>query len=94
MVKIANMTYNSKGALMNEFPAHDRDAALIAAFDLYMSGDWPIGHVAALRRVQLADWQGAKVCWQKGPGTRFVAFVFTPRGDIPLMPERRKRMTI
>lgn len=79
---------------MNEFPAHDQDAALIAAFDLYMSGDWPIGYVAALRRVTLADWQGAKVCWQKGPGTRFVAFVFTPRGDIPLAPERRKRMTI
>ena len=79
---------------MNEYQPHDRDAALVAAFDLYMSGDWPIGHVAALRRVTLADWQGAKVKWQKGPGTRFVAFVFTPRGDIPLMPERRKRMTI
>jgi hypothetical protein len=79
---------------MNEYQPHDRDAALVAAFDLYMSGDWPIGHVAALRRVTLADWSGVKVKWQKGPGTRFVAFVYTPRGDIPLAPERRKRMTI
>ena len=79
---------------MNEYQPHDRDAALVAAFDLYMSGDWPIGYVAALRRVTLADWPGAKGKWQKGPGTRFVAFVYTPRGDIPLMPERRKRVTI
>lgn len=79
---------------MREIPAHDRDAALVAAFDLYMSGDWPIGHVAALRRVQLEDWTGAIVRWQKGPGTRFVAYLYTPRGDIPLSPERRKRMTI
>ena len=79
---------------MREIPAHDRDAALVSAFDLYMTGDWPIGHVAALRRVRLDDWTGAIVRWQKGPGARFVAYLYTPRGDIPLMPERRKRMTI
>ena len=79
---------------MREFQAHDRDAALVAAFDLYMAGDWPIGHVAAFRRVQLDNWAGAVVRWQKGPGARFVAYLYTPRGDIPLTPERRKRMTI
>ena len=76
---------------MREIDCPTRDAASIAALDAYIAGDWPIGYVVALRHVKLDDWTGAKIKWQKGPGSRFVAFIFTPRGDIPITPLRRAR---
>lgn len=74
---------------MKEFACPSPEEASLAALDLYIEGDWPINYVVALRRVHLDDWSGVKVRWQKGPGSRFVAYVFTPRGDIPLTPLRR-----
>ncbi len=76
---------------MKEFDCPSRDEASLAALDAYIAGDWPIGHVVALRGIRLDDWTGAKVRWQKGPGSRFVAYLFTPRGDVPITPMRRAR---
>ncbi len=79
---------------MQNFPYHNRAQALETAFGLYFEGVWPMSYVTALYYAELPDTEGAEVRWQKGPGARFVSYIYTPNRDYPLNPVRRPRMTL
>ena len=79
---------------MQNFPYHNRAQALETAFGLYLEGSWPMSYVSALYYAEPLDVTGAEVRWQKGPGARFAAYVYTPSRDYPLNPVRRPRMTL
>ncbi len=85
------MTYE---VTMQNFPYQNRAQALETAFGLYLEGAWPLSYVSSLYYAELPAAGGAEVRWQKGPGARFVAYVFTPNRDYPLNPVRRPRMTL
>ncbi len=69
---------------MNSFPYQNRAQALETAFGLYLSGSWSLAYVTALYNAAVPDAERAIVRWQKGPGARFSAYIFTPNQDIPL----------
>ncbi len=69
---------------MQEFAYKSRGEALDVAFRLYLSGDWSLAFVTALYRADVPAPETATVRWQKGPGSRFAAYIYTPKADIPL----------
>jgi hypothetical protein len=79
---------------MQNFPYENRAQALETAFGLYLTGEWPMSYVSALYYAELSDTTDAQVRWQKGPGARFAAYVYTPSRDYPLNPVRRPRMAL
>jgi hypothetical protein len=82
------------GENMQEFAYKSRAEALETAFGLYLDGAWPMSYVTALYCAELPETPDAVVRWQKGPGARFVAYVFTPGRDYPLNPVKRPRMVL
>jgi len=72
------------GETMQEFAYKSRAEALETAFELYLTGFWSLAFVTALYRANVSTPELAVVRWQKGPGSRFAAYIFTPSADIPL----------
>ena len=69
---------------MQEFAYKSRAEAVSNAFELYIAGFWSLAYVMALFRASVPTPELAVVRWQKGPGSRFTAHIFTPEADIPL----------
>ena len=80
--------------MMQNFPYQNRAQALETAFGLYLEGVWPMSYVTALYYAELPVAGDAEVRWQKGPGARFVSYIYAPNRDYPLNPVRRPRMTL
>lgn len=78
------MTYNLPAPAQTREPYVSREHAVAVAFDWYLAGDWTLRLVEALALAAVDDPARAEIRWQKGPGSRFTACVYTPRGDIPL----------
>jgi len=81
---MTEMTYGAP----DRTPYVSRAHAIATAFDWYLAGDWSLAYVVALSRAEVSDPDNAAICWRKGPGSRFFAYIFTPNADIPLRARR------
>ena len=77
---MTNMTHDAP----NRTPYVSRTHAVTTAFDWYLAGDWSLAYVVALAAADVPDPDSAAICWRKGPGSRFFAYIYTPNADIPL----------